>query len=79
MQAAISSKVLGFNQLSVQLNRSLRHVPRENREHCSHIVVVSKLHVGERHGSVRAYRRTKILDFGHPSLIPEVETAVDLG
>ncbi|MCI51731.1 hypothetical protein A2U01_0072975, partial [Trifolium medium] len=29
--------------------------------------------------SVRAYRRTAIIDLGHPSLIPKVETAVDLG
>ncbi|MCI60069.1 hypothetical protein A2U01_0081324, partial [Trifolium medium] len=47
--------------------------------HCSHVVVVSKLHYCEQHSSVQAYRRTAISDLGHPSLIPEVETDVDLG
>ncbi|MCI96417.1 hypothetical protein A2U01_0117717, partial [Trifolium medium] len=31
------------------------------------------------HSSVRAYRRMAIIDFGHPSLISEVEMTVDLG
>ncbi|MCI55142.1 hypothetical protein A2U01_0076392, partial [Trifolium medium] len=56
----------------------LRHVPSENREHCSHIVVGSKHHFCEQHSFVCAYRRTEIHDLGYPSLIAEVGKAVEL-